>query len=166
MIFVNFVFIVVVLSVVLAFFDSSLLSCQFWPFTEVLRKIWPSVTREVCFAAERPRITRIYGSVFKQNEMAKGAFHVALNHSFVRDWPTAGAGFHRTLELEPNYASSKIILAYLATAFDSAGEIGQTPAVRHFRSSPSARRSAPVTRSRVRPGAIPLTNQTTWRYLP
>jgi hypothetical protein len=37
--FVNFVFIVVVSfclsSVVLAFFDSSLLSCQFWPFTEV-----------------------------------------------------------------------------------------------------------------------------------
>ncbi|HEY0725048.1 MAG TPA: hypothetical protein VGD41_13845 [Pyrinomonadaceae bacterium] len=40
--FVNFVFIVIVsfcLSfVVLAFFDSSLLSCHFWPFTEVLRK--------------------------------------------------------------------------------------------------------------------------------
>ena len=53
-IFVNFVFIVVVsfcLSfVVLAFFDFSLLSCHFWPFTEVLRKIFGSLTREVGFA--------------------------------------------------------------------------------------------------------------------
>jgi len=51
MIFVSFVFIVVVsfcLSfVVLAFFESSLLSCHFWPFTEVLRKIFGSLTREV-----------------------------------------------------------------------------------------------------------------------
>jgi hypothetical protein len=54
-IFVNFVFIVVVsfcLSfLVLAFFDSSSLSCHFRPFTEVLRKIFGSLTREVRFAA-------------------------------------------------------------------------------------------------------------------
>jgi len=31
---------------VLAFFDSSLLRSHFWPFTEVLRKIWPGVTRK------------------------------------------------------------------------------------------------------------------------
>jgi hypothetical protein len=52
---VNFVFIVVVsfcLSfVVLAFFDSSSLSCHVWPFTGVLRKILRFVTRKVCFAA-------------------------------------------------------------------------------------------------------------------
>ncbi len=50
-IFVNFVFIVVVsfcLScVVLAFFGFSLLSCHFWLFTEVLRKILQSLMREV-----------------------------------------------------------------------------------------------------------------------
>src|SRR5262249_38714416 len=50
MIFVNFGFIVVVsfcLSfVVLAFFESSLLSCQFWPFTDVLRKFLRSLTPE------------------------------------------------------------------------------------------------------------------------
>jgi hypothetical protein len=32
---------------VLAFVDSLLLSCHFWPFTEVLRKIFGSLTREV-----------------------------------------------------------------------------------------------------------------------
>ena len=32
---------------VLAFFGFSLLSCHFWPFTEVLRKIFRSLTREV-----------------------------------------------------------------------------------------------------------------------
>src|SRR6266436_4520640 len=32
---------------VLAFFDSSLLRSHFWPFTEVLRKIWLGVTRKV-----------------------------------------------------------------------------------------------------------------------
>jgi hypothetical protein len=31
----------------LAFSDSSLLSCHFWPFTEVLREIWLAVTRIV-----------------------------------------------------------------------------------------------------------------------
>jgi hypothetical protein len=50
-IFVNFVFILVVsfcLSLVdLAFGDSSLLRTHFWPFTEVLRKIFGSLTREV-----------------------------------------------------------------------------------------------------------------------
>jgi hypothetical protein len=30
----------------MAFFDSSLLSCQFWPFTDVLRRIWRFVTRK------------------------------------------------------------------------------------------------------------------------
>jgi hypothetical protein len=53
-IFVNFVFIVVVsfcLSfLVLAFFDSHHWS-HFRPFTEVLRKIFESLTREVAFAA-------------------------------------------------------------------------------------------------------------------
>jgi hypothetical protein len=53
-IFVNFVFIVVVsfcLSfLVLAFGDLSSLSCHFWPFTEVLRKILRSLTRKVGFA--------------------------------------------------------------------------------------------------------------------
>jgi hypothetical protein len=52
---------------------------------------------------------------FLTERNGEGCIHAALNHSFVRDWPTAGAGFHRTLELEPNYASSKIILAYLAS---------------------------------------------------
>jgi hypothetical protein len=50
-IFVNFVFIVVVsfcLSfLVLAFFDSLLLSCHFRPFIEVLGGIWRFVTRKV-----------------------------------------------------------------------------------------------------------------------
>jgi hypothetical protein len=50
-IFVNFVFMVVVSfclsSVFVAFFDSSLLSCHFRPFTEVLRKILESLTQEV-----------------------------------------------------------------------------------------------------------------------
>src|SRR6266480_379765 len=59
MIFVNFVFIVVVsfcLSfVVLAFFDSSLLSCHLWPFTEVLGRIWRFVTRKVRGLFQTPR---------------------------------------------------------------------------------------------------------------
>jgi hypothetical protein len=54
-VFVNFVFIVVVsfclTFVVVAFFDFSLLSCHFWPFIGVLRKIFESLTREVGFAA-------------------------------------------------------------------------------------------------------------------
>jgi hypothetical protein len=53
-IFVNFVFIVIVsfclVFVVLAFFDSHHGS-HFRPFTEVLRKIFGSLTREVGFAA-------------------------------------------------------------------------------------------------------------------
>jgi hypothetical protein len=61
-IFVNFVFIVIVsfcLSfVVMAFFDCSLLSCHFWPFT-VLRKIFVFLTREVWELLKTPRITRI-----------------------------------------------------------------------------------------------------------
>jgi hypothetical protein len=32
---------------VLAFFEFSLLRTHFWPFTEVLRKIWPGVTQKV-----------------------------------------------------------------------------------------------------------------------
>jgi hypothetical protein len=48
---VNFGFIVIIsfylIFLVLAFFDFSLLSCHFWPFTEVLRKIFGSLTREV-----------------------------------------------------------------------------------------------------------------------
>ena len=55
MIFVNFVFIVVVsfcLSfLVLAFFDSSLLSCHFWPFTEVQNGNLREVMRKGGFAA-------------------------------------------------------------------------------------------------------------------
>jgi hypothetical protein len=35
---------------VMAFFDSSSLSCHFWPFTGVLRKFFGSLTREVGFA--------------------------------------------------------------------------------------------------------------------
>jgi len=50
-IFVNFVFIVVVslcLSfLVLAFFDRSLLSSHFWPFTPVLRRILSFVTKKM-----------------------------------------------------------------------------------------------------------------------
>jgi hypothetical protein len=52
-IFVNFVFIVVVSfclsSVVLAFFDFSLLSCHFQPFTEVQNGNEDGVTREMAF---------------------------------------------------------------------------------------------------------------------
>ena len=63
MIFVNFVFIVVVSFclgfVVLAFFDSSLLNCHFWPFTGVLRKIFGSLTREVWEFLHTPRIARM-----------------------------------------------------------------------------------------------------------
>src|SRR5215472_2101462 len=50
MIFVNFVFIVVSFCLsflVLAFLDSSLLSCHFWPFTDVLRRICLFVTRKM-----------------------------------------------------------------------------------------------------------------------
>jgi hypothetical protein len=59
---------------VLAFFGFSLLSCYFRPFTGVLRKIFGFLTQKVCFAAERPRITRILRIGFEQNEMAKNAF--------------------------------------------------------------------------------------------
>src|SRR5207248_6201173 len=44
---------------VLAFFDSSLLNCHFWPFTGVLRKIFGSLTREVWEFLKTPRITRM-----------------------------------------------------------------------------------------------------------
>jgi hypothetical protein len=51
MIFVNFVFIVIVSFclglIVLAFFDPSSLSCHFWPFTEVLGRIWQFVMRKM-----------------------------------------------------------------------------------------------------------------------
>jgi hypothetical protein len=61
-IFVNLVFIVIVsfrLSfVVMAFFDSHHGS-HFWPFTEVLRKIFGSLTREVWELLHTPRITRL-----------------------------------------------------------------------------------------------------------
>jgi hypothetical protein len=40
--------------VVMAFFDASLLSCHFWPFTGVLRKTFGSLTREVWKMFERP----------------------------------------------------------------------------------------------------------------
>jgi hypothetical protein len=44
----NFVFISVIFPfVVLAFLDFSSLRTQFWPFTQVLRKNWPRVTRKV-----------------------------------------------------------------------------------------------------------------------
>src|SRR5205809_2741233 len=44
----NFVFISVIFPfVVLAFLDFSSLRSHFWPFTQVLRKIWPGVTRKV-----------------------------------------------------------------------------------------------------------------------
>jgi len=38
---------------VLAFFDSSLLNCHFWPFAGVLRKIFGSLTREVWKSSKR-----------------------------------------------------------------------------------------------------------------
>jgi hypothetical protein len=40
-------FIILIFFLVLAFFGFSLLSCHFWPFTQVLRKIWPGVTRKM-----------------------------------------------------------------------------------------------------------------------
>ena len=44
----NFVFISVIFPfVVLAFLDFSSLRTHFWPFTQVLRKNWPRVTRKV-----------------------------------------------------------------------------------------------------------------------
>jgi len=65
----SFVFIVVIsfcLScVVLAFFDSSLLSCHFRPFTEVLGRIWRFVTRKVWKTA---RITRDEGRQLFRSE--------------------------------------------------------------------------------------------------
>ena len=42
---------------VLAFFDSSLLRSHFWPFTEVLRKIWLGVTRKVGKTADDTDVT-------------------------------------------------------------------------------------------------------------
>jgi len=44
---------------VVAFFDFSLLSCHFWPFTGVLRKIFGSLTREVWQFLRTPRIARM-----------------------------------------------------------------------------------------------------------
>ena len=44
---------------VLAFFDSSLLNCHFWPFTGVLRKIFGSLTREVWEFLHTPQIARM-----------------------------------------------------------------------------------------------------------
>jgi hypothetical protein len=60
---VSFGFIIIVsfcLSfLVLAFFGFSLLSCHFWPFIEVLRKIFGSLTREVWKSLQTPRIMRM-----------------------------------------------------------------------------------------------------------
>jgi len=42
------------------------------------------------------------------------AFHAAFSRFYVRDWTAAGAGLHRTLELEPNDANSMMALAYLS----------------------------------------------------
>src|SRR5438874_5766729 len=44
--------------VVLALFGSSLLSCHFWPFTGVLRKIFGSLTREVREFLEQPAFAK------------------------------------------------------------------------------------------------------------
>ena len=46
------------LFLVLALFDFSSLRTHFWPFTEVLRKIWRLVTRKVAETHE-PRMTRM-----------------------------------------------------------------------------------------------------------
>src|SRR5438876_2328541 len=54
----------------------------------------------------------------------------------------------------------------LALATDSVAEIGKTPAGSHSLSSPSVRRSPPVTMHPVHQAAIALTNQTTRYYLP
>ena len=60
---VNFVFIVFasfcLIFLVLAFFDFSLLSCHFWPFTEVLRKILGSLTRESLGIFQESRINAV-----------------------------------------------------------------------------------------------------------
>jgi hypothetical protein len=73
----NFVFIVLVsfcLSfLVLAFFDSSLLSCHFWPFNEVVRKIPPEVTRKVERTADYADV------IFKQKE-TKSAKKAVRSH--------------------------------------------------------------------------------------
>src|SRR5207248_1711927 len=65
MIFVNFLFIVVLsfclTFAVLAFFDSSSLSCHFRPFTEVLGRIWRFVTRKVRGLFQTPRTSGRYG---------------------------------------------------------------------------------------------------------
>jgi len=45
----------------MAFFGFSLLSCHFWPFTGVLRKIFGSLTREVREFLQTPRITTFAG---------------------------------------------------------------------------------------------------------
>lgn len=41
------------------------------------------------------------------------AFMAANNHLFVRDWTAAAAGFNRALAIKPDFANSKIGLAYL-----------------------------------------------------
>jgi hypothetical protein len=47
----SFVFISIISFSCFGLLDSSLLSCHFWPFTGVLRKIFGSLTQEVGFAA-------------------------------------------------------------------------------------------------------------------
>src|SRR6266436_302077 len=65
MIFVNFVFIVVLsfrLSVVVpAFFWLLIMRGHFWPFTEVLGRIWRFVTRKVRGLFQTPRTSGRYG---------------------------------------------------------------------------------------------------------
>src|SRR5436190_12555951 len=43
----------------MAFFGFSLLSCHFWPFTGVLRKIFGSLTRKVSETFEQPLLRRL-----------------------------------------------------------------------------------------------------------
>src|SRR6266478_7407127 len=52
-------FIILIFFLVLAFFGFSSLSCHFWPFTGVLRKIFGSLTPEVWEFLQTPRITRL-----------------------------------------------------------------------------------------------------------
>jgi len=54
----------------MAFFGFSLLSCHFWPFTGVLRKIFGSLTREVWefFKSADYRMSRMQQWVPKQKE--------------------------------------------------------------------------------------------------
>jgi len=57
MLLTNFVFISVISFVVLAFFDFSSLRTHFWPFTRVLREVWPGVTRKVGQTADDTDVT-------------------------------------------------------------------------------------------------------------